>query len=347
MSTDLQPGQVLDKRFKIVELINRGGMACIYQALDRKTGRSVALKVPLLKFESDAGWFSGFQREEEIGLTLNHPYLLKIMPAEGKSRPYIVTEFLEGQTLAKRLTETRPLPEAEGVRIASQICEALAHVHSRGVVHRDLKPDNIMLCEDGSIRIMDFGIAKARQARRLTFGALSPTMGTPDYIAPEQVKGKRGDQRTDLYSLGAILYEMTTGSVPYEGDSPYVIMNARVTGDPAAPRKVNPKLTPVVEEIILHAMERDPVNRYASAMAMKGELDDYEQVPLVGRFAKLRPPQIRRTRFGRLHLVAIFAAAQVLIFFLLYWHFHHHKNPAPHKADGRSAAYCSWVQPVI
>ena len=127
------------------------------------------------------------------------------------------------------------------------------------------------------IRIMDFGIARAANARRLTFVGFTPTMGTPDYMAPEQVKGSRGDERTDIYSLGAILYEMTTGEPPFGGDSPYVIMNARVTGDPQAPRKLNPKLTPVLEEIILHAMERDPKRRYQSRGGNEtDELDDYD-----------------------------------------------------------------------
>ncbi len=131
-------------------------------------------------------------------------------------------------------------------------------MHDHEVIHRDLKPDNIMICNDGSIRIMDFGIAKLEGMRRLTFGGFTPAMGTPDYIAPEQVKGKRGDARTDIYSLGALLYEMVTGVPPFEGATPFIIMNARLTGDPPAPRKRNPNISPQVEEIILHAMERQP-----------------------------------------------------------------------------------------
>jgi serine/threonine-protein kinase len=168
---------------------------------------------------------------------------------------------------------------------------------------------------------MDFGIAKAQASRRLTFVGFTPAMGTPDYMAPEQVRGSRGDQRTDIYSLGAILYEMATGETPFGGDSAYVIMNARVTGDPAAPRKVNPKLTPVLEEIILHAMERDPKRRYQSAAEMKKELDDYESVQMADRCSRLQAPQMWKSRFRLLPIIFGYVVLLGIIFLLLLLHF--------------------------
>jgi serine/threonine-protein kinase len=319
---DLTVGSLLDDRFEITDIIAKSGMACLFKANDRQTGKAVAIKVPLLQIESDLAGFQRFQREEEIGLRLNHPYVLKIHPVEKKSRPYMVMEYLEGQTLSELLKNVRPLPEPEAVKIASRIGEALTYLHEQGVIHRDLKPQNVMLCNDGTIRIMDFGIARAQQSRRLTFVGFTPAMGTPDYMAPEQVKGGRGDERTDIYSLGAILYEMTTGEPPFGGDSPYVVMNSRVTGDPQAPRKLNPKLTPVIEEIILHAMERDPKRRYQSAAAMKKELDDYESVEMTNRHTRLQAPQVWKSRFRMAPMIAIFVVVQGLIFLVLFWYFH-------------------------
>ena len=325
VSTDLQPGQLLDNRFQITDLINRSGMASIFKAEDLKNGITVAIKAPLMQFESDPASFSRFEREEEIGQSLNHPSILKIynIPKEEKSRPYIVMEYLQGQTLSALLREVHPLPEADAVKIASRVCEALAVMHANKIAHRDLKPQNIMVCNDGGIRIMDFGIAKSLKARRLTFVGFSPSMGTPDYMAPEQVKGKRGDERTDIYALGAILYEMCTGQTPYEGESPYAVMNARLTGDPIAPRKVNTHITPVAEEIILHALERDPPNRYQTAGEMKAELDDYEKVQLIGRYRNLQPPQLWKSRFKTLPLILALGFVWIISFVLLFLYFKH------------------------
>lgn len=318
---DLGVGSVLDGRFEITDVIAKSGMASLFKANDRKTGAAVAIKVPYLQIESDPSGFDRFRREEEIGLQLHHPYIMKFVPVEQKSRPYIVTEYLEGQTLSELLKSIRPLPEPDAVKIASRICEALEYMHRSGVIHRDLKPQNIMLCNDGTIRIMDFGIARAQSSRRLTFVGFTPTMGTPDYMAPEQVRGSRGDERTDIYSLGAILYEMTTGEPPFGGDSAYVIMNARVTGDPVAPRKLNPKLTPVLEEIILHAMERDPKRRYQSAAEMKKELDDYEAVQMTDRCSRLQAPQIWKSRFRMAPMIVGFVLLQLILFLLLFLYF--------------------------
>ncbi|HEV3255329.1 MAG TPA: serine/threonine-protein kinase, partial [Gemmataceae bacterium] len=323
MSNEIQVGQVLDDRFHITGVISRSGMASIFKAVDMKTGKPVAIKAPFMQFESDPGFFSRFEREEAIGKMLDHPYILHIIAVEEpKSRPYIAMEYLEGETLRQLLRSVRPLPVPDSLRIASRICEALDYMHKHDVVHRDLKPENIMVCNDGSLRIMDFGIAKAAGMRRLTFTGFSPAMGTPDYMAPEQVKGKRGDERTDIYSLGAMLYEMVTGQAPFEGTNPYMIMNARLTGDPVAPRRVNPQIPPQVEEIILHAMERNPYDRYPSAAAMKAELDNPDSVQLTGRHERLRPPVLWRTRWRSVRVAVIALLVPVVVFGLMILFFH-------------------------
>ena len=305
MSNEVEVGQVLDGRFHITDVISRSGMASIFKAVDLATKQPVAVKIPFMQFESDPAFFSRFQREEAIGKTLSHPYVLRILPVEEKSRPYIAMEYLDGQTLRQVLQSVERMPVADALAIASRICEALEYLHSQNVIHRDLKPENVMLCRDGSIRIMDFGIAKVAGLRRLTFTGFSASMGTPDYMAPEQVKGKRGDARTDLYSLGVMLYEMTTGALPFEGNNPYAIMHARLVGDPVAPRKWNPDLSPQVEEIILHALERQPFDRYPSAAAMKAELSDPSSVVLTGRHERLRPQVPWRSRWCSMRMVVL------------------------------------------
>ena len=314
MTNEVKPGDVVDDRFEIDSVISRSGMATVYKAKDLETKQTVAIKIPHMQLESDPGAFARFEREAEIGELLNHPNILKFIKVPKKSRPYIVTEYLEGKSLSDVMNEVRPLPIPDAVQIASYVCGALAHMHEHKVVHRDLKPQNIMICGDGSLRIIDFGIAKSTEMRRLTFAGFTPAMGTPDYMAPEQVKGKRGDERTDIYSLGAVLYEMTTGSVPFEGPNPFVVMNSRITGDPVAPRKVNPQISEELEEIILHAMEREPHKRYPSAAAMKAELDDPESVRITGRNRHLESPRVWKTRWQGSRLIVLSAALPLLLF---------------------------------
>jgi serine/threonine protein phosphatase PrpC len=319
VANELQVGQVLDERFEITDVISRSGMSSVFKAIDLKTGLPVALKVPLLRLESDPAFFSRFEREEEIGRALDHPGILKIVPVDAKerSRPYLVMEYLDGQTLDEVMQRVKPMPEGDALRIVSRLCDAIDYMHRHEVIHRDLKPQNVMLCNDGSLRIMDFGIAKAAASRRITFGGFSPTLGTPDYMAPEQVKGQRGDERTDIYSLGAILYEMLTGRLPFEGQNAYTVMNARLAGDPVALRALNPRIRPEVEEIVLHAMARDPAERYPSAAAMKADVEAPERVHVTGRVNRLKVPVLTRGSWRMVRVVLLGLLVPVALFFLI------------------------------
>jgi len=293
-----QTGHTLDGRFVITEVLSRSGMATIFRAEDlQNQNRPVAIKVPHLEYECHPTYFLRFEREEQIGLKLDHPHVLKVIPVESKSRPYIVTEYIKGCTLAHLLKAMRPLPEKDAVKIASLICGALEHLHRHGVIHRDLKPQNVMICCDKTIRLMDFGIARDQVSRRITRLGNSKSIGTPDYMAPEQVKGKSTDRHTDIYNLGALLYEMLTGHLPFEDENPWAALNARVTGDPIAPRKLNPSLSTQAEEIVLRALQRDPADRYASAEAMKADLDAVGQVAVTGLAARLQEPATWKPRF--------------------------------------------------
>jgi serine/threonine protein kinase len=320
---ELRPGHVLDGRFLIREPLSRSGMATIYQAQDvLNHDQLVAVKVPHMKYEADPNFYSRFQREEEIGRKLNHPFLLKFIPVENKSRPYLVTEYLRGCTLGHLLNAMRPLPEKDALRIASLLCDALQYMHERGVVHRDLKPGNIMICRDRTLRLMDFGIALSADARKITLSGVTATMGTPEYMSPEQVKNERGDERSDIYSLGAVLYEMLTGVLPFQNENCWVSMNHRVTGDPIAPRKLNPGISPQAEEIILHAMQRDPANRYPNVAAMKAELDAPQKINVTGYCDRLQSPRwrlsLRETPVIAGTLIALgFILLQITAFLLL------------------------------
>jgi len=290
---ELRLSQIIDGRFLVREVFSRGGMATIYRAEDMLNDRrDVALKVPLMRVESDPAAFARFRHEEEIGLALSHPSLLRFYPVAGtKCRPYIATEFLRGCTLDYLGYEKRPFPEADALRIVSLIGEAVGHMHGRGIVHRDLKPSNIMICCDRTLRVMDFGLASPPVRRRTLLAKLTPILGTPEYMAPEQVENGPVDERTDIYGLGAILYELLTGVVPFKNDDPWQSAFQRTTGDPIAPRTLNPALSEQAEEIVLHALQRKPRDRHASMAAFKADLDAPEQVPVSGYCNRLRRPR--------------------------------------------------------
>jgi serine/threonine protein kinase len=269
--------------YRIDAIVGRSGMATLYRATDVDKERQVALKVPHPEMEADTVLVERFKREQEIGQLLDHPGIVKTFNGEERSRLYMVLEWVEGRLLRALLNEEGALPIERAVKITLGICDALDYMHKRGIVHRDLKPENVMVDDNDHIKLIDFGIAMKEDARRLTFVNVSSMLGTPDYISPEQVQGKRGDQRSDMYALGIMFYEMLTGQVPFSGPNPLAVMNERLMKDPPPPTQLNSEIPSELEEIIFRALERDPRHRYGNAHEMEWDLEHQEQVGIEDR----------------------------------------------------------------
>ena len=305
--TFFQSGDHLD-HYRIDKLVANGGMASIFRATDLRNQHAVAIKIPHPDVKNDPALSDRFRREEEIGKTMDHIGVVKVLADEDRSEDYMVMEWVEGRLLRKILDEQRSLSPERSVRIALRILEVLEYVHSHGVVHRDLKPENIMVDEHDNIKVLDFGIAANAKSRRLTFAKFSQ-MGTPDYISPEQVKGKRGDSRSDLYALGVMLYEMLTGKVPFSGVNPLLVMNDRLLNSPVPPREIDPTIAPQLQEVIYRALERDPKKRYPSAHDFAWDLKHPDRVGIAER-SELHSWKERRAPWSR---KVLFYAMLVLI----------------------------------
>ena len=316
--TSLHVGDQLD-HFQVEALVARSGMASIFRATDRRDGRTVAIKLPHPEMECDPILYERFKREDELGSRMDHPGVMKVLPQADKSRVYMVMEWVPGRLLREVLRDQRPMPIARAIAIMRQLCEALGYIHGQGVVHRDLKPENVMVGAADRVKLIDFGIAGDVAARRITFAKLTQMLGTPDYISPEQVKGQRGDPRSDLFALGVMLYEMVTGDVPYHGPNAFAIMNDRLLNNPVPPRELNPEVSPQLQEVIYRALERDPKQRYATAAEMAWDLDHLDAVGVAER-AEMQNWRHRRTPVSRrIFFYIALALVPVVVFGLLLW----------------------------
>jgi serine/threonine-protein kinase len=313
----IQPGDQLD-RYQIEGVVATSGMATVFRARDLDTGQPVAIKVPHPEIESDPALYDRFLREEEIGKKIDHPGVMKVFDNPDRTQVYMVMEWIDGRLLRQILNEEKKLSIERAVKLTVRICEALEHIHAHGVVHRDLKPENIMVDAEDNIRLIDFGIAGNAGSRRLTFANFSRNMGTPDYISPEQVQGKRGDARSDVYALGVMLYEMLTGKVPFSGPNAFAVMNDRLVNQIVPPRNLEPSITPQLQEILYRALEREPKNRYHSTREFAHDLEHQDEVGVAARVEEAKWEKRQSPGRRRLLMYAMLAMLPVAIFLLLY-----------------------------
>jgi serine/threonine protein kinase len=275
------PGDRLDS-YQIVSLLGAGAYNESYQATDTRDGRTVVLKVPDPNLFADPATYSRYKREAEVAKRLHHPAVQgAIDDGEKRAEPYLVLTFVDGDSLSHRLNQNRRgLPIPSVVDWARQLADGLAYLHHQGVIHRDLKPGNVLIGPDDRLVIADFGTAGLAGARRLTFKHLTGLLGTPEYMSPEQAQGGRGDARSDIYALGVMMYEMLSGHTPFTGDNWMAVMAGHLQGTPKPLHSRRPEVPPGLEAVVLHAMRRDPQNRYQSADELLGDLDRLDALDL-------------------------------------------------------------------
>ena len=264
-------GKMLDNRYEILEKIGSGGMATVFKAKDKVLNRFVAIKVLRDEFTTDSEFIKRFKSEAQAAASLNHANIVSIYDVKNEENLYyIVMELIQGKTLKEIINEEGALPCKWSIDIAMQICSALEMAHKHDIIHRDIKPHNIIITEDGVAKVTDFGIAKAVSNSTIT--AFGTTIGSVHYFSPEHARGGFTDAKSDIYSLGVVLYEMLTGKVPFEADTPVSVALKQVQEEPTEPIKLNPDIPQGVNDIIMKAMEKEPSLRYQSAKEMNKDL---------------------------------------------------------------------------
>ena len=265
-------GQTLGGRYRLVELLGSGGMATIYRATDTGLGRDVALKLLRPEYLRDPDFSSRFRQEAQAAASLSHPNVVTVYDyGEDPSGPYIVMELVDGEDLATILRRSGPLPPRQVARIGAGVARALAAAHARGLVHRDVKPGNVLIGTDGRVKVVDFGIARAIAEAQVTLPGM--TLGSVHYFSPEQARGEPATAASDIYSLGIVLYEMLTGVRPWEGDSAASVALARLTGPIPDPVAVRPSVPSDLAAITRKALALDPNDRWSSAAVMADALE--------------------------------------------------------------------------
>jgi len=309
----VSPVEQLD-HYRIDAVVARSAAATIFRATDLHTNQQVAIKLPHAEMEADPIFADRFRREKEVGEQLGHPGIIKIIPDHERRRPYIVLEWFEGKPLRQIMSEEKPSPE-RAVRIVTSVCETLEYVHNHGIVHRDLRPEHILVDAQDHIKLIDFGAAGQAAARRITFTNISQITGGSEYVSPEELKGKRGDARTDIYAVGIILYEMMTGRKPFPEADPF----DRTLNHPVPPREINAAISPQLQEVIYRALEREPRNRYAKAHDFARDLQHLNEVGVADR-AELRDWKRGRSSASKKFVLYVaMGLIPIVIFGLLFY----------------------------
>ena len=272
-------GKMLENRYEILECIGIGGMAMVYKSRDHRLNRLVAIKILKPELASDAEFRRRFHDESQAVAMLSHVNIVAIYDVSRSDElDYIVMELVDGMTLKQYMKKRgTPLSWREALHFITQIVRALGHAHSRGIIHRDIKPQNIMVLRDGSVKVTDFGIARVASAAQATL--TQEALGSVHYISPEQARGSHIDGRSDLYSAGVVLYEMLTGRLPFEGETPVSVAIQHINSIPIPPRDLNPDIPSALEAITLKAMSPKAENRYASADEMLADLEEFRKNP--------------------------------------------------------------------
>ncbi len=271
----------LENRFQLLKELGRGGMGIVFQAHDKQLKEQVAIKVlsPLLSNNADG--LERLKREVSAARRITHPNVIRIHDiSEASGLHFVSMEYFSGTTLKELIRRNGAYSLAQGSQIAFQICDGLESAHRQGVIHRDLKSQNVIVNDAGELKIIDFGLATSAHQQGMTATGL--ILGTPEYMAPEQVAGKKADERADIYSFGIILYEIFTGKVPFTGESAIAVGFQQLREDPPPPREINPQLSSKLEEIILKALQKDPLSRYSSVGEMRTDLEEiFRSIPPV------------------------------------------------------------------
>ena len=287
-------GELVEGRYAVEKLLGEGGFAETYRATDTVSGQTVVLKIPYTSVVGDLAAYNRYRREIDIGARLQHPGIQQLISDIGDGRgrrPYMVLEYVDGESLRTHLRTRGQLAVEEVLRIGRQLSITLEYIHQQGIVHRDLKPENILIGSDGTLKLADFGIALSLASRRLTLSHLSNTVGTPDYMAPEQVRGQRGDARTDVYALGVLLYELLAGKVPYPADDALEAMRKKVETDPPLVSRMRPDVPIELEAVIYRALRRNPGERYQSVADLHRDLDHLKDVLIPEYRPDIPPPR--------------------------------------------------------